>query len=634
MPKRILLNWSPPAPPNAPSPAHSILKAWLESHGYEVFVIYWNIHFSALQRCFLFDNLKCFEDSYSSLLYLNYIAIRDGNQRIYAEVKAILKSIVPDYIVSDPSFYDRHMVSAYKQMESKIEALLSTVDFSNTLYAGFSMKMDQWLFASIIAEKIKRIDNTFPVVVGGINSLESAVVYIRRFPQFDYAIWGEGENPLLELTLFLDNTSSAITLHDVSNTIYRNGRSVLFTGKRNTIFLNMNGSPLFPDYRDFFDTRKELHITDPAIVTIEGSRGCHWNRCKFCYLNTDYRYRLKGIDNIVQEIKHVIDVWGIYDFQFLDNDLIGKHLDRFQILMDRIKEVKKQNPSFRIVMAEIITKDLNHKLISKMFEAGIVYAQIGYESLSDFLLRKINKKNTFSSNLLYVKFAVFYKIPLGGVNVITGLPEETAEDIIEATLNLRFLRFFLGYKKLYHVLIPLTVNSSSRYYKEDIKNDTAWHLYKLPHILLQDSFTPDEQWTLFEFIRSNESIQWVSFHKVEKYFLTNRFSYKVECVRNRLIYKEYANNKCIKILSWSLLSVEVEILYITNDKPFSFSNLFSELTSLSTKIGWRRISKSILKRKLTFLYGEGLVYYDMILDKSRNEYYFDNIVSVITLFRS
>ncbi|NUN81708.1 B12-binding domain-containing radical SAM protein [Odoribacter splanchnicus] len=632
MPKRIILNWSPPVQINIPSPAHSILKAWLEKHDYKVSILYWNLYFFTLQHDFLLSNLKACDEMYNMLLYLNYIAFRNNDQHIYNEIKVILQSINPRHLTSEPDFYARYMESAYKQMEKTIDDLLSSIDFSEVLCWGFAMKMDQWLFASIIAEKIKKIDPTIPIIVGGINTKDNAITYLNKFTQFDYAIWGEGETPLLELLRYLERTNDITTLQQVSNIAYKSNNEILVSNKRNNQYLNMTDLVLFPDYSDFFETRKKLNVDSPVYITIEGSRGCHWNKCHFCYLNTDYKYRLKAIDKITQEIKYMINTYEIFEFQFLDNDLIGKDMERFHLLLDSFIEIKNEFPRFQIVLAEIITKDLDYVTIKKMFDAGIIYAQIGYESASSILLKKINKKNTFSSNLLYVKFANFHKVILGGVNVLTGLPEETTEDIIEACSNLRFLRFFLDYKMFRHVTIPLTVNSSSVYYKEINEDDPIWNLYKLSHIILRNTFNRKDQWKIFEFVRLINNIQWNSFHQIEKYYLTNKHTYRIERDQNKISYKEYINNKNIKSLSWSTDSLEVEILYRTNDKPRSFKKLHSELVASAINRNKSIPDEISLKKSLEFLYNEGLVYYDKSFDASNGENYFENIVSVIVIF--
>ncbi len=94
---------------------------------------------------------------YNMLLYLNYIAFRNNDQHIYNEIKSNFTKYQPEtFNIRTGFFYARYMESAYKQMEKTIDDLLSSIDFSEVLCWGFAMKMDQWLFASIIAEKIKK----------------------------------------------------------------------------------------------------------------------------------------------------------------------------------------------------------------------------------------------------------------------------------------------------------------------------------------------------------------------------------------------------------------------------------------------------------------------------------------------
>ncbi|MBR5255729.1 MAG: hypothetical protein IKV62_03015 [Bacteroidales bacterium] len=634
MANKIVLNWSPPVHVNIPSPAHSILKSWLEKNNYEVIVLYWNLYFYSLQGDFIFQSQKAHDVQNDMLLYLNYIAFRNNDRSIYNEIKSILQSINPSYVSTDDGFYDRHMESAYRETDRIIEELFATIDFSQILYWGFALKMDQWLFASILAQKIKEKDPTMPVVVGGINTKDVALTYLKKFSQFDYATWGEGEGPLLELTRFLENTNGHCDIQEVSNVAYRRGDEVLFSNKRNRYYLDMADLVLFPDFSDYFKTKDKLKIGCPSYITIEGSRGCHWNRCHFCYLNTDYRYRLKSVDKIRLEIQYMIDTYGIYDFEFLDNDLVGKDIARFNSLLDCFIEIKKEFPRFQIVLAEIITKDLDYATIKKMFDAGIKYAQIGYESASSGLLKKIDKKNTFSSNLLYVKFAVFHKIPLGGVNVITGLLEETTEDIIEACANLRFLRFYLDYKMFRHATLPLTVNSSSRYYNKINQSDSAWRLFKIPHILLRNSFSREEQWRLFEFVRVTDNIHWNCFLKIESYYLSHKHTYKIENIKNLIVLKEFINNKIAKTLSWDVNSLEAEILYKTDEKPRHFDDLHSELVCLYTNQNRPIPSDGALRNALDTLYQEGIVYFDKISDDNTDLIRYDNIISVIVLRKS
>ncbi len=136
----------------------------------------------------------------------------------------------------------------------------------------------------------------------------------------------------------------------------------------------------------------------------------------------------------------------------------------------------------------------------------------------------------------------------------------------------------------------------------------------------------------FEFVRLINNIQWNSFHQIEKYYLTNKHTYRIERDQNKISYKEYINNKNIKSLSWSTDSLEVEILYRTNDKPRSFKKLHSKLVASAINRNKSIPDEISLKKSLEFLYNEGLVYYDKSFDASNGENYFENIVSVIVIF--
>lgn len=48
--------------------------------------------------------------------------------------------------------------------------------------------------------KIKEKSPSAVIVVGGIGTKEAAIAYLQNFAQFDIAMWGEGEIPLLHLT--------------------------------------------------------------------------------------------------------------------------------------------------------------------------------------------------------------------------------------------------------------------------------------------------------------------------------------------------------------------------------------------------------------------------------------------------
>lgn len=605
--KRVILHCVPPFAVEYPSPALSVLQMWLTKHGIETSILYWNLLLLRLQSDFLWNN-RMIQSLLNNLpLYVNYIVYNNQNESSYKRFKQLLQSFFPKYMWTDNDFYDKHIVNHAVRLGKIIdETLTEKVNLSDTLLCGFSMKMDGWLVSSIIAEKMKKIAPDLPVIIGGINTKRNAQIFLECFPQFDMAVWGEGETTLLQVANGLSDNKKLVC-SDVNNLVYRENSSIMVSNKRRNHYINLSDPNAYPDYSDYFQQKKELNIERHSIVSIEGSRGCHWNKCSFCYLNTDYKYRLKSVDKICSEIKYIMDKHQIYAFEFLDNDFIGADFKRADELLGRLQLIKCEEPRFNIVMIEVITKGLNHAFIKKLFDAGIAYAQIGYESTSYALLKKINKKNTFASNLLYVKFASYYGIPLKSVNVLTNMPDETVDDIIEAVDNLKFLRFFLHKANYSHELISVQVNTASRYYNKINNEKDSWKFSIFLYDFIKHMIVEKYHWDILSFIKEEQHHQWGVFKKIEKYYIENQHTYTIYKVKNAIHYTEFINGKQNFEMSFDRKSIEAELLYHTNNEVVSFDRLCALINKKYPVDNVHSIEDTLLT--VNNLYQKGLVYH-------------------------
>lgn len=278
-----------------------------------------------------------------------------------------------------------------KVIEDLINEIISKIDFSRVISIGFPMSYYQWIPAGILAKEIKNKFPLIPIVIGGIGNKNTAIAFLDNFYQFDYAIWGEGESPLKKLNFFLKNkTKDYKYLNQIENLVYRKNGKLSVSSSKNHFFPELSQIEMRPDYTDYFN-QNEISNKDKEswiLLPIEGSRGCHWNKCHFCFLNIGYKHRLKSPDIILKEIRFMINKYNVYQFEFLDNDIISNNLDRFDYLLDNLIDLKNEFPQFNIIGAEIITKDLHANHIRKMSLAGFKLIQIGYESPSDKLLKK------------------------------------------------------------------------------------------------------------------------------------------------------------------------------------------------------------------------------------------------------
>jgi len=533
------------------------------------------------------------------------LAVKTQNSSLFNEVKAALQTILP-LMLNEKSFFDDHIEKFADKLEQLIDNYLNNIDFNNVLYFGFSVHMNLWILSSVIAEKIKKRMPEMPVVIGGINTNEIAKTFLDNFKQFDIAIWGEGEIPLEETTQFLLNSNN-FSGFNLERSFYRENGIVRESFAKKHHFLDMSENVIFPDFSDFFDYRNQHGITVPIdFLTVEGGRGCHWNRCRFCYLNKGYKYRQKSIEEIFLEIKYMICTYGIYHFNILTNDIIGNDMNRFHSLLEKLSEIKKEYIDFKIIEAEIITCDLSYNTIKKMREAGIALIQIGFESACDNLLKKIDKKNTFASNLNVLKHCLDVGINFGGANVLYNLLEETEDDIYESIENLRFFRFILDEKKRV-VLRPidLSVSSISKYFNT-ISGNKQGYLPKinLYHKAFLNIFDEETQWHFFEHSLNYKDPKWDYFTDMHFHYANNNYKYNFIRENDKIIYQEFLNNEMTEHIEFDKNEPSLLILDYCYDKPISIY----ELNNLLPKNGKTNCELDDLKEKVDALFYQGLLY--------------------------
>lgn len=186
---------------------------------------------------------------------------------------------------------------------------------------------------------------------------------------------------------------------------------------------------------------------------------------------------------------------------------------------------------------------------------------------------RLIKKNTFASNLLFIKWATIYGIKIAGMNVIKNLPEETTEDIYEAIHNLLFLRFSLLKDQRQHSSSALAINKLSRYFKEI---NAQGNLGEWNSSLLEKFFPSgylDDRYSLLECVRLRYNIQWDKFFKIEEFYLNHPHTYNLISDGNTIQYIEYRDGTQITRSSFEKNSLSWQILQAANDNVCSFDQI-------------------------------------------------------------
>jgi radical SAM superfamily enzyme YgiQ (UPF0313 family) len=124
--------------------------------------------------------------------------------------------------------------------------------------------------------------------------------------------------------------------------------------------------------------------------------GCSHNRCTFCPSFKGKRFRIKGIDEIVEDLKYAARRFGQAERLFLcDGDALIIPQNR---LVEILEAVRAHLPGVRRIGTYANAKSIRKKTAAELRELrerglGIVY--LGIESGNDEILRKIRKGATY-----------------------------------------------------------------------------------------------------------------------------------------------------------------------------------------------------------------------------------------------
>lgn len=607
---KILLNCLPPADINTPSISLSILKAFMLKNRIETNIKYWN---------FLWPNMEDYfetEDSEIRLIpFLSILNDIENNNKGNRRILSLLQKIQPSFKDDNPNYYDEYLEEIKSNIYEILDSELENIDFSEISLFGITAKYNQWIPGMILAEEVKKIAPNTKIIVGGFGSKAVAMEAMKFCPYFDFANWGEGEYPLLSL---MDQINSKDSCFDsVPRLIYRKKHNLTVSSTQKSKYLDFEHY-IYPNFEDFVVNHPNIEDNDKINIPINTIRSCSWSKCKFCDFNKGYKLRARSPECIVDEIESLTKQYGFTTYSFVDSDTFI-NVNHFEKLLDLIINLKYVNEKDYIFWAEIIPNDqFNARIMEKMAIAGFKNIFIGYDALSDSLLRKMNKSNSFSDNIFFVKYAIKNGIsPF--VNVIKHTPDETEEDIQECINNLHFLRFFYNDNIIYfsHQFVDLVLSSMSKYYSilsEESRN--KYYLDELSYLMPNKFSNNKERFHLFRYRNSspNNIREWNNLMEVEEYYKTNNFSYKIQENNDVFYYTEYRNDEEIADMVFGEPEYAL-ILKAIEGEIYSFLKLKNKLKENDFEISDARIKEVLFNLKSLYL-----IYYN-------NN--FLNIVSVI-----
>jgi radical SAM superfamily enzyme YgiQ (UPF0313 family) len=269
-----------------------------------------------------------------------------------------------------------------------------------------------------------------PIIIGGPHATTLPELTLQN-PDIDFLVYGEGEYVFRD---WLRQVATGDT--DWGKNVglwYKAQDGSVVNGGERELIPDLDELP-FPA-RHLFDLKAyPLYAPDGAqMLTVLTSRGCPY-KCSFCFKGIVGRtYRQRSPENIVAELRELIDRYGVRNFYFMD-DLFTINVKRLEAILDYFIS---QDIDVRWRCLARVDR-VNPELLAKMFKAGCRQIHFGIESGNPEILKKTAKH----IDLDQVRQAVQWTEDAGIMSkgyFILGLPgdnEETMTQTIEFAASL------------------------------------------------------------------------------------------------------------------------------------------------------------------------------------------------------
>ena len=304
-------------------------------------------------------------------------------------------------------------------LRSVLGEFLGSLDWSGYDFVGITVSLNQLCSGLYLAKEIKRLSPSTKIVMGGASvSGTAGEAILNTFPFIDFVVSGEGEGALYSL------------IHS-----YLEAKPIDETFIRAEELKDMDSLPP-PDFSDFFE---ELQRLPPEkrfipVLPIEFSRGCFWGRCTFCNLNLQWKgYRSKSSNRMAREVLWLSRRYGVLDFAFMDNALPPKEMSEF------FREIRERGVDLEFFGE--LRASISRELAQELGASGLKTVQVGIESLSPTLLRRLRKGRSVMDNMATMRHLLEAGISLEG-NLILDFPGSSEKEVEETMEALRFARYF------------------------------------------------------------------------------------------------------------------------------------------------------------------------------------------------
>ena len=312
--------------------------------------------------------------------------------------------------------------------KNPLHDVYNAVTMFNPHIVGISAMTVEVDLMHYVMKLIKSIDDRIITIAGGPH----ATYYTKEIlndSNINIVVSGEGEETFLELLNVLEK---GIDISSVKGISYKQGVEIKHNPTRSLIY-DLDKLP-FPAF-DLIDIEKYAKVQAFSSIgrrrymAIMTSRGCPF-KCTYCHNMFGKKFRPRSPDNIIEEIKLLINKYNIHDFEIID-DIFNYNNERMKVILNNIIA---SDLNIRLAFPNGVRGDmLDEEAVKLMRKAGTAELAVAVETASP-RLQKMIKKNL---NLEKVKYNIAIAAKAGMLVkgfFMLGFPTETKEEIKE-TIN-------------------------------------------------------------------------------------------------------------------------------------------------------------------------------------------------------
>ncbi len=265
-----------------------------------------------------------------------------------------------------------------------------------------------------VVRMLKKIKPELTIVLGGPEVSYDTDYWMKRIPEVDYIVMGEGEETFLHLLRELSGSPRTKPKpHLIFGIAYRKGEEVLLNPGRPKLALDEIPSPhRFPEDHDALGKR---------VVYFETSRGCPFS-CQFCLSSIEVGVRYFDLERTKADLLHLIGS-GAKLIKFVDRTFNIKRdyaMEIFQFLIDH----HGGSCVFQFEITADIMRPEVLDFLAEQAPPGIFRFEIGVQSTNDATNELVKRKQNFNKLTRTVS-----KVKSSGkidqhLDLIAGLPEE------------------------------------------------------------------------------------------------------------------------------------------------------------------------------------------------------------------